>query len=335
MPRSQKYPSSHLNAKRPSSGMRPLVILSILSIVLLTFYIREGDTGPIHAVRSGVTTVTSPLRIAGSVVASPFNALGNVIENLTASQETLSDLKAQNAELTSQVAELSEAQQTATRLESLLGLQSTYNLQSTAARIIGGSSDAWSRTVTIDKGTADGLEVGMAVCNSYGVVGQITEVSLNTSTVLLIFDESSGVSAMVQSSRAQGMLRGQADGSLRLEYVSVDSEVSVGDIIVTSGIGGVFPKGLPLGTVSSVERSDNDVYYTIVVRTQASTENNEEVLVITALNDGQVATDAEVSEANAQDDVTTSGGGSTDSGSAANKADGSGQDGTTTDDESE
>ena len=103
---------------------------------------------------------------------------------------------------------------------------------------------------------------------------------------------------MVQDTRAQGMLQGQPDGTLRLEYVSVDSDVKVGDIIVTSGIGGVFPKGLPLGTVSSVEKSANDVYYTIVVRAQTTAENNEEVLVITSLTDEQSASDDDVSSAN-------------------------------------
>ncbi|HJG31836.1 MAG TPA: rod shape-determining protein MreC [Collinsella ihuae] len=283
-----------------------MIVFCVLSVLLLTFYIREGEAGPIHAVRSGVVTVTSPVRSVGSVVASPFNALGNIFSNLTASQETLSDLKQQNAELTGQVAQLAEAKETAERLEGLLGLQSTYNLQSTAARIIGGSSDAWSQTVTIDKGSLDGFEIGMPVCNAYGVIGQITEVALSSSTVLLINDETSGVSAMVQSSRAQGMLRGQADGSLRLEYVSTDYDVKVGDIVITSGLGGVFPKGLPLGTVSSVERRDNDVYYDIVVRTSASTENNEEVLVITALSDEQRATDEDIAAANDIDSVQTS-----------------------------
>ena len=127
----------------------------------------------------------------------------------------------------------------------------------------------------------------MPVTSSAGVIGQIIEVSAKTSTVRLIGDENSGVSAMVQDTRAQGMLQGQADGTLRLEYVSVDSDVKVGDIIVTSGIG-----------VSSVEKSANDVYYTIVVRAQTTAENNEEVLVITSLTDEQSASDEDVSTAN-------------------------------------
>ena len=81
--------------------MRPLIVFSLISVLLLTFYIREGEAGPIHAVRSGVTTITSPVRFWGSAVAAPFNAIGNVFSNLTASQESLDDLKKQNEVLTS------------------------------------------------------------------------------------------------------------------------------------------------------------------------------------------------------------------------------------------
>ena len=304
MPKSKGF-SSHLNTQRQSTGVRPLIVLCLGSILLLTFYIREGESGPIHSVRGAVSVVTTPVRVLGSLVATPFNAAGNVMGNLTASQETLSELREQNAELTAQVAELSESKKTSERLESLLNLQSTYSLTSTAARIIGNSSDAWSRAVTIDKGTAAGFSCGMAVCNSGGVIGQIVEVSATTSTVQLITDEGSGVSAMIQSTRAQGMLQGQPDGSLRLSYVSTESDVKVGDIVITSGIGGVYPKGLPLGTVSSVEKSDNDVYYTIVVRAQSTAENNEEVLVITSLTDDQIASDQDVASANKSGAVTS------------------------------
>ena len=169
--------------------MRPFVVCCLVSLLLLTFYVREGETGIIHSLRSGVNTVATPVRMVGAVVATPFNAIGNVFTNLSAPQETLSELKRKNEELSSELAQLTEAQKTAERLESLLGLQSTYNLQSTAARIIGTTGDAWSQTVTIDKGSANGFEIGMPVCNSGGVIGQIIEVSAATSTVRLINDE--------------------------------------------------------------------------------------------------------------------------------------------------
>ncbi len=327
--------------------MRPFIICCMISLLLLTFYIREGETGPIHGVRSVVTTITTPVRMVGSIVASPFHAVGNVISNVTAPQETLSELRQRNEQLTAEVAKLTEAEKTAERLEGLLGLRSTYSLESTAARIVGGSSDAWSHTVTIDKGTVDGLEVaerlegllglrstyslestaarivggssdawshtvtidkgtvdglevGMAVCNSGGAIGQIVEVSATSSTVRLLTDETSGISAMVQRSRAQGILQGQPDGSLQLNYITADSDVSVGDIVITSGLGGVFPKGLPLGTVTSVNRASNATYYTVTVRAQSLAENNEEVLVITSVSAEQAASSEDVASANAQ-----------------------------------
>ena len=278
--------------------MRPFVICCLVSLLLLTFYVREGEAGVIHSIRSGVNTVATPVRMVGAVVATPFNAIGNVFTNLSAPQETLSELKKQNEELTSELAQLTEAEKTAERLESLLGLQSTYNLQSTAARIIGTTGDAWSQTVTIDKGSANGFEIGMPVCNSGGVIGQIIEVSAATSTVRLINDENSGVSAMVQSTRAPGILQGQPDGTLMLSYVPADADVKVGDVIITSGLGGRFPKGLPLGMVSSVSRAANATYYTIVVRAISTAESNEEVLVITSLTDEQAASSEDVAAAN-------------------------------------
>ena len=296
--------------------MRPFVLCCLISLLLLTFYIREGESGPIHSVRSVVNTVTAPVRMVGSVVAAPFHAIGNVVSNVTAPQETLSELREQNEQLTAEVAKLTEAEKTAERLEGLLSLQSTYSLESTAARIVGGSSDAWSQTVTIDKGTIDGLEVGMAVCNSGGAIGQIVEVSASSSTVRLLTDENSGISAMVQRSRAQGILQGQPDGSLLLNYVTADSDVSVGDIVITSGLGGVFPKGLPLGTVTSVNRASNATYYTVTVRAQSLAENNEEVLVITSVAAEQAASDEDVAEANTQATGTGSASASSDDSSS-------------------
>ena len=288
MPGKPKY-SSNLHSSRQSTGGRPLIVLCLVSVLLLTFYLREGDAGVIHSLRGMAMTVASPVRMLGGVLCNLMNAVGNAVANAGASSETLSELKAENERLTAKVAELSEAQETATRLEKLVGLQSTYDLASTAARIIGSTGDAWTEAVIIDKGSNAGFEVGMPVCSSGGVIGQIIEVSATTSTVRLVSDEQSGISAMVQGSRAQGMLRGQADGTLRLEYVVADAEVSTGDIIITSGIGGSFPKGLPLGTVASIDRAANAVYYTIVVRAVSTAENNEEVLVITSI-DEEVAT---------------------------------------------
>lgn len=284
----------------PSSRSRVLVLLLVASAVLFTFSVRGGDTGPLGAVKGVVQTVCMPVRYVGALVCSPFSGLSNLAANLTADQGSLSDLKAENEQLKAENAKLKESELEATRLEGLLELQNTYGLKSTGARVISGSVDSLTTTITIDKGANAGLDVGMPVTDSLGVIGQISSVGPTTAQVRLITDERSGVSAMVQESRAQGQLVGQGTDMLRLTLVRTDQAVDVGDLVVTSGLGGVYPKGLLLGTVSSVDRPSGALYYEILVTPAAEVSNLEEVLVITSLTEDQKATAAEAQAADDQ-----------------------------------
>lgn len=286
------------------TGGRSFIILSLLSIVLLTVSARMGAGGPLEMVRGGFSTVTMPFRMAGSAIAMPFQGIGNIFSNLTADQQTLSDLKAENEQLRSRNAELEETNQSTQRLQGLLDLKNTYNLQSTGARVISGSTDSFNNTIVIDKGTSSGLAVGMPVVDSGGVIGQIIECGPTTSTVRLITDEKSGVAAMVQSSRAQGMLMGSASRQITLNLINTNQKVAVGDTVVTSGLGGVFPKGLPLGKVTSVEAAPGSLYYTIVIEPFGNVSTNEEVMVITSLSEEQKATADDIAEADKQNTPT-------------------------------
>uniref|UniRef100_UPI0036F32E07 rod shape-determining protein MreC n=1 Tax=Olsenella uli TaxID=133926 RepID=UPI0036F32E07 len=290
------------------SGVRLLVACVALSLVMFTLSARESGSGFFTSMRGAFSTVTMPVRYVGAAASVPFQGLGNVFANLTADQQTLSELRQENERLTARNTELEEAEQTAARLQDLLALQSTYSLQSTAARIISGSSDSWTDTVTLDKGSSAGLSVGMPVTDSSGAIGQIIECGTTSSVVRLITDENSGVSAMVQSSRAQGVLKGSADGTLHLTLIGTDQTVDVGDTVVTSGLGGIFPKGLPLGKVISVNKAAGALYYDIDVSPLSSTEGFEEVLVITSLTEGQEATSDDIAAADAQETSSIVGG---------------------------
>ena len=286
------------------TGGRSFIILSLLSIVLLTVSARMGTAGPLEIVRGGFSTITMPFRMAGSAIAMPFQGIGNIFSNLTADQQTLSDLKAENEQLRSRNAELEETNQSTQRLQGLLDLKNNYNLQSTGARVISGSTDSFNNTIVIDKGTSSGLAVGMPVVDSGGVIGQIIECGPTTSTVRLITDEKSGVAAMVQSSRAQGMLMSSASRQITLNLINTNQKVAVGDTVVTSGLGGVFPKGLPLGKVTSVEAAPGSIYYTIVIEPYGNVSSNEEVMVITSLSEEQKATADDIAEADKQNTPT-------------------------------
>lgn len=283
-----------------------MTIAVSVSLVLMIASTQPATSGIFTGARNAFQTVTMPIRLAGSLVSAPFNAFGNVVHNLTTDQESLSDLRKENEELTARNAELEEAALSTERLESLLNLKNTYSLTSTGARIISGSSDSWSATVEIDKGTTSGIAVGMPVTDSAGVIGQVIECGPITSRVRLITDENSGVSAMVQQSRAQGVLKGSATGSLRLTLIRTDQTVQIGDTVITSGLGGVFPKGLPLGKVTNVEKTPGALYYEIVVEPISSAATLEEVLVITAISDGQRATSDDIAEADNQDKSASS-----------------------------
>ena len=319
------------------TGGRSFIILSLLSIVLLTVSARMGAGGPLEMVRGGFSTITMPFRMAGSAIAMPFQGIGNIFSNLTADQQTLSDLKAENEQLRSRNAELEETNQSTQRLQGLLDLKNTYNLQSTGARVISGSTDSFNNTIVIDKGTSSGLAVGMPVVDSGGVIGQIIECGPTTSTVRLITDEKSGVAAMVQSSRAQGMLMGSASRQITLNLINTNQKVAVGDTVVTSGLGGVFPKGLPLGKVTSVEAAPGSLYYTIVIEPFGNVSTNEEVMVITSLSEEQKATADDIAEADKQNTPTAANSDSKDkdskdgsSGSSSSNSSGSGSANNTT-----
>lgn len=309
MPSGRNRPSSSKLMRKETGGGSGLIamVLVILSLILFTLNVGENGSGFFTSVSGVVQTVVSPLRIVGANLVSPFVGMSNVIRNLTADEKTLTELMEENERLSARNVELEESEVTARQLQDLLDLRSTYNLQSSAAHVIAGSTDSWTQTVTLDKGNSAGFVVGMPVTDSSGAVGQIIACSRTTSTVRLLTDEGSSVAAMIQSTRAQGMLEGSIDGALHLSYIRTDQTVNVGDIVVTSGLGGVFPKGLPLGKVSVVDRTPGSTYYSIVVEPYARLDNLEEVLVITSLTEEQQATSEEIEESDALDKAAVSG----------------------------
>lgn len=292
------------------------MVCLVLSVALFTVSCQTGETGPLEVVRGAFQTVTTPVRLLGSAAGAPLRGLGNIFSNLTADQATLSDLQAEVDELRARNAELEEDAGQAERLRELLDLQDTSQLSSTGAHIISGATDSWSSTVTIDKGSSSGITAGMPVTAASGVIGQVVSCGATSSTVRLLSDENSSISAMVQSTRAQGMVQGSATGEVTLELVRTNEQVNVGDVIVTSGLGGVFPKGLPIGEVASVESNPGDLYLTIVVDLYADPARVEEVLVITSLTEEQQASASDIAEADQQErsDETVA---SDDSGNAA------------------
>jgi rod shape-determining protein MreC len=164
-------------------------------------------------------------------------------------------------------------------LEKLLDLRDRANLSTTAAEIIAAGATPDFRTLTIDKGTRNGVAADMAVIAPAGVVGRVVMPSARASKVQLLIDRNAAAGALVERSRAQGVVTGAGDNRLLMDYVSEVADVVVGDLIVTSGIDGIYPKGYAIGQVESVEKSGT-LYKTIRVKPAVDFTSLEEVLVV-------------------------------------------------------
>ena len=182
--------------------------------------------------------------------------------------------------LNGRVIESQEALYAVERLKRLLELKTALPMPSLSASVIGEDGSPWFKTIVIDRGEGDRLRDGLPVVAADGVVGQLVKVAAGSSRVLLITDTASGIAATVQRSRARGVLKGKGGGRCTLEFTLRDEDVKVGDIVITSGIGGVFPKGLPLGEVTMVKKGDYGIFQTIEVRPTVSIGSLEEVLVL-------------------------------------------------------
>lgn len=166
------------------------------------------------------------------------------------------------------------------RLRNLLNFQNRMPDKVLSAEVIGKDPSPWFKAIIIDKGRANGVEKGMPVVIPEGIVGQVTDVSPLYSKVMLLIDRNSSVDALVQRTRARGIIQGAAMERCFLKYVLRKDDVKVGDKIVASGLDGVFPKGLRIGDVTSVVRRNAGIFQDVMVTPYINYEKIEEVLII-------------------------------------------------------
>src|ERR1022692_598922 len=199
----------------------------------------------------------------------------------------LRGVRAENRQLKEQIEQmrleqvrLSEDATQAHRLQSLLAFKEQFISKTVAAQVIGSSASDTSRIVYIDKGDNAHLERDMAVITADGIVGKVLQVFPSVSQVLMINDSTSGVGVMLEKSRLQGVLSGTPNGEVILQRVMSDEQVSPGETVLTSGGDQIFPKGLPVGTVSKVSPG-REMFLSIKVKPAADLSRLEEVLVVT------------------------------------------------------
>lgn len=257
-----------------------LLVLVALSIVAMTVWFREGDGGPLRQTKRVVAGVVAPVSAAGEFSTRPVRGFIVWVTDLGVSRSQLEQLRDQNLELRARIVELEEAGLENARLTALLDVARTEEIEAVGARVIGRPSSAWEGVITINRGSEDGVSEGQPVIGPFGLLGQTVEVSARSSKVRLITDQRSGVAAMVQRTRAEGIIRGSVEGRITLDFLPADTELKPGDVVITSGMGGVYPKGLIVGEIAEVPPGSSAVLKSARVVPAGDPAVLEEVLVL-------------------------------------------------------
>jgi len=253
-----------------------LVPLAAFGSVVSTARWSPGS-GPLEA---AAAVLVAPLQAGTTAAFSWFDGLGGLVFGGGGVRRENERLRREVEQLRREVQESRERVAAAARLERLLDFRTGVGAATVAAGVIGHDASGLYRTVLIDRGSAAGVEPQQAVLAADGVVGRVIKVFPRSALVLLVTDRSSGIDAIVQRTRAQGVVQGRGGSGCELKYLDRSAEVEIGDHVVTSGMGGRFPKGVWIGQVSGVNRG-GDLFQSVDVRPAAGLDRLEEVLVVT------------------------------------------------------
>jgi rod shape-determining protein MreC len=253
------------------------VAVTIAHIILISAQVNTQRGVPVlEAVTFGVFAEVQ--RVSTSVIEGVQHGWENYFALQQVRREN-EQLRQENGQLQIQLQQ-ERALSTQTRsLQQLLELRQRTSLSTTAASVIAGGASPDFRTFTIDKGTGDGLRPDMAVIAPTGVVGRIIMPSARASKVQLLIDRNAAAGAIVERSRAQGVVVGTGGDRLRFEYVPGAADVQMGDRVVTSGIDGIYPKGFAIGQIESIQKGAG-VFSAIVIKPVVDFSSLEEVLVV-------------------------------------------------------
>jgi rod shape-determining protein MreC len=277
----------------PRRSWLPLLLL-ILGLLILVLH----EAGYLIVVENTLHYVLDPLQRVFSGLEKVTGGLFQTVREVRELRAEVEELRTQVDALTVENVRLREYEAEVQQLRAMLNFASEYPISAPlgadvvsreacdtfpCGEAVGTDPNPYLRYVTINVGTLQGVKVGMPVVSSgAGLVGRAMQVGPRSTKIQLINDTDSAVTALLQSSRVTGLVVGQADGTLRMEYIPQDEDVNVGDIVLTSGLGGFMPKGLVVGQVTEVQQMDYELFQAAVVRPAVDFSRLELVLVITA-----------------------------------------------------
>ena len=254
------------------------IILVAVNVIVLS--VNSKRHAPRTAFGRGVISIVSPFQ---EIVTDGIN----VVKNVWKQYFNLVSVSKENARLNRSLQQaeernnrLVEMELSHARLRKLFEFKDTLQKNVVAAEVVGRDPSPWFQTVIVNKGSQAGIARGMPVVIPEGIAGLVIEVSGNYAKVLLVIDQNSAVDALIQRNRARGIVKGEASGELLLQYVLRKHDIRVGDVVVSSGLDGVFPKGIRIGYVRDVNRPDSGIFQQLAVTPYADFEKLEEVLIV-------------------------------------------------------
>lgn len=269
-----------------SRGRAAAVI--VVLILTLTWLALDQRGGP-NPIRDTFSRIVAPVQYALKQGVRPIAQFLSELAHLNQLREENAMLSETNVALRSQIVTLLEAQIENETLRRQLNFKSAApNLELLSAEVIGHDPNNLLQYLIIDRGSTDGIERAMPVLTAEGVVGRISEVSANSAQVMLITDPSSSISALIQRSRATGIVQGYPGDELVMRYIPQGDTVLPGDMVLTSGLGGNFPKRLVVGQVASVEKQDVAMFQEAKLIPAVNLRDLEMVMVLLNFQPGEL-----------------------------------------------
>lgn len=270
------------------SSRRLSIAIVVVLLIVLTWLVLDS-LALSNPVRDVFSYVVTPLQYAVSRAAQPVvkfvGDLGEISQLRTENER----LEQENAELRRQIVLLQEAEiQNEILRRELNFKEAVPNYELLAAEVIGHDSSNLLQYLILDRGADDGIERNMPVISGEGLVGRISEVSSNSAKVMLITSPSSSVGALVQRSRATGIVQGNLQNSLEMRYIQLDADVAPGDLVLTSGLGGNFPKRLVIGQIVKVEHQEVDMFQQATLVPAVNLKDLEVVMIMVSFSSGDM-----------------------------------------------
>ena len=258
-----------------------LILLLFLLVPVLSIDTLNRAPRDYRAYDRVALAITSPFEIA---IHWTLDSMVSFYENYVALWRTRTEnqtLIDENRKLVNTILNLRELEQENIRLRNLLQFKENFKIQAVVARMIAKDVSTEFRVIRINRGRANGIEPNMAVINAEGVVGRILRVTDHTSDVVTLLDPLSAIDAYIMRSRARGIVEGLTDALCQLKFALRVDDIQPGDLLLSSGLGGNFPKGIPVGTIIKVTRKSFGITQKVEVKPSVDFSKLEEVLVVT------------------------------------------------------